>query len=244
LPVALFGGFFIALERLALSGHEWRYGGRLLYAEESPLQRIVLVERNGSVDLFIDGELQFRSADERLYHEALVAPSLPLLPERARVLVMGGGDGLAARDLLQSPRVASVTIVDWDRAVTQLFRRERGLSALNQGSLDDPRVVTLHRDVRALFREPGEPFDLVVGDLVDPSAPGSEQAGLYSSAFYRTVQTRIAPGGVLVTHASSDEDKFLRGVCDALAAASFSDVETYCREIPSFGSVCYVLARR
>ncbi len=244
LPVALFGGFFVALERLALSGDEWGHGGRLLHAEESPLQRVVLVERNGSVDLFIDGELQFRSADERLYHEALVAPSLSLLPEGARVLVMGGGDGLAARELLQSPRVASVTIVDWDRAVTQLFRRERELSALNQGSLDDPRVVTLHRDVRALFCEPGEPFDLVVGDLVDPSAPGSEQAGLYSSAFYRTVQTRIAPGGVLVTHASSDEDKFLRGVCDALAAASFSDVETYCREIPSFGSVCYVLARR
>jgi len=243
LPIALVAGFFVALERLALRGHEWRHGGRLLYAEESPLQRVVLVERRGSLDLFIDGELQFRSADERLYHDALVGPASTHLPEGARVLVMGGGDGLAARDLLRCPRVSQVTIVDWDPAVTRLFRDNPELSELNQGSLRDPRVVTLHRDVRAVFRDPGEPFDLVVGDLVDPSSENSDAAALYSTEFYRTVEARIAPGGLLVTHASSVNDGVARGVCDALSAARFR-TESYVCEVPAFGAVSYVLARK
>jgi len=204
---------------------------------------VVLVERGGSIDLFIDGELQFRSVDERLYHDALVSRAVALLPEGARVLVMGGGDGLAARDLLRSPRVGTITIVDWDRAVTRLFRDTAGLSTLNGGALRDPRVSTVHRDVRSVFRDGGTPFDLVLGDLVDPSAAGNDTAALYSTDFYRDIRCRIAPGGLLVTHASSENDGVARDVCDALSAAGFH-TESYVCDVPAFGAVSYVLARK
>ena len=191
LRVALFpaaiGGLFCALECLALRGREWRYGGRLLYAEESPLQRIVLVERAGSLELFIDGELQFRSADERLYHDGLLAPALERLRTRARVLVLGGGDGLATRDLLRCPRVEHVTIVDWDCAVTRLFRSHAALRALNERALLDARVRVIHRDVRSVLAETGEAFDLVVGDLTDPrSIPQSARVSRRMASWSRT----------------------------------------------------------
>ena len=239
LPAAL-GGFFLALESLALSGHEWRLGGRLLYAEESRRQRVTLVERAGSLDLFIDGELQFRTADERLYHEGLVAPALASSVRPWSVLVMGGGDGLVARDLLRCARVDHVTIVDWDPLVTRLFRREAALTALNEGALVDPRVEILHRDVRDLLAESGKPFDVVIGDLTDPD-PLAEGSGLLTPGFFAAVRGRLAPGGIVVTHASSPAGVGApKAVHDALVATGFM-VRAYARTVPSFGSVGYLI---
>ncbi|MFT3770903.1 MAG: hypothetical protein QM820_36250 [Minicystis sp.] len=160
LPLAAVGGLFVALEALAVSGYDWRLGGRLAYAEESRRQRLVLVEREGALDLFLDGELQLRTTDEQRYHDGLVGPVLAASAHPRRVLVMGGGDGFAARDLLKHPSVERVLIVDWDPAVTRLFRCEPELSSLNEGALDDPRVELRHRDVREVLTAPGEPFDL------------------------------------------------------------------------------------
>jgi spermidine synthase len=240
LPAAI-GGLFCALERAALGGPEWRHGGRLLFAEQSPLQRVVLAERNGGLELYVDGELQFRAADEHLYHRALLEPALGLLPHRAHVMIMGGGDGLAARDLLRSERVGRITIVDWDRTVTRLFRDDPSLRVLNHDALRDPRVRVVHSDVRSLLARPGEPFDLVVGDLTDPHPDDPSSRALCSSTFYEAIRTRLVARGALVTHASSLDGAWAaRAIPEALERAGFI-TSSYSCVVPSFECVTYVL---
>ncbi|APR78850.1 Spermidine synthase [Minicystis rosea] len=240
LPLAAVGGLFIALEVLAVSGYDWRLGGRLAYAEESRQQRLVLVEREGALDLFLDGELQLRTTDERLYHDGLVGPVLAASAHPRRVLVMGGGDGFAARDLLKHPSVERVLIVDWDPAVTRLFRCEPELSSLNEGALDDPRVEILHRDVREVLTAQGEPFDLVIGDLTDPDH-AAEAAGLLSPGFFAMIRHRLLPDGLVVTHASSPAGAGAPcAVQTALEEAGFA-ARAYTRAVPCFGNVTYVV---
>jgi spermidine synthase len=240
LPLTAVAGLFVALEALAVSGDDWRLGGQLAYAEESRRQRIVLVEREGALDLFLDGELQLRSTDERLYHDGLVGPALAASARPRRVLVMGGGDGFAARDLLKRPSVERVLIVDWDPAVTRLFRSDPELSSLNEGALDDPRVELCHRDVREVLAGPGEPFDLIIGDLTDPD-PAAEPTGLLSPGFFAMVRRRLLPDGLVVTHASSAAGAGAPGAVQrALEEAGFA-ARSYARVVPCFGDVTYVV---
>ncbi len=240
---AALGGLGVALERLALRGQEWRLGGSLLHAEETARQRIVLVERESSLELFIDGELQFRSADEALYHDGLLAPVAELGPSARDVLILGGGDGLAARDLLKASRARRVVIVDWDRAVTRLCRSTPSMVALNGGALEDPRVEIIHDDVRVVLRTLDRRFDAVVGDLCDPNPASGESFPLSAAALFLDVRRLLSPGGLFVTHASSaagsDVEREIRG---ALERAGFS-TRSYSRTIPSFGDVAYVVGR-
>ena len=236
---ALLGGVHCALEWLALRGPELAFGGRLLYAEQTPRQRLVLLERGEVLALLIDGGLQFSSDDERLYHSGLLEPALALLRPDARVLVLGGGDGLAARDLLRSGRVAHVTIVDWEPALTRLFRDEPRLRALNADALRDPRVQLVHRDVREPQRAFAGAFDLIVGDLTDPE-PNGDGAVVCSSAFYLELRTWLRPGGAIITHTSSADGLAEAAVPAALESAGFQ-THRYALDVPSFQRISYVL---
>src|SRR5687767_481567 len=104
---------------------------------------VVLEHRNdGSLALFIDGDLQFDSRDERIYHECLVLPAVALAQARAdkplRALIIGGGDGLAARELLKCQAVEQVDLVDYDDRVLDLAVGQ--LSQLNERSLQSSRL--------------------------------------------------------------------------------------------------------
>lgn len=97
------------------------YADEIVHAETSPYQRIVITRWKDDLRLFLNNNLQFSSRDEYRYHEALVHPGMSTLPGARRVLVLGGGDGLAVREILKYPQVESVTLVDLDPAMTQLF---------------------------------------------------------------------------------------------------------------------------
>ncbi|MEB2325086.1 MAG: polyamine aminopropyltransferase, partial [Sorangiineae bacterium] len=120
------------------------YPGRIFHAEQSAYQRIVLSERGAGFELFLNGNLQFSSLDEHRYHEALVHPAMGAAARRARVLIGGGGDGLAAREALRWPEVEALTLVDLDPAMTRLATSDQRLRRQNQGSLTDPRVRVHH----------------------------------------------------------------------------------------------------
>src|SRR6185369_18067850 len=96
--------------------------------------------------LYLNGNLQFSSRDEYRYHEALVHPGLGALPHARRVLVLGGGDGLAVREILKYPGVESVTLVDLDPEMTKLFSTHPLLVQLNRGSLTSPKVHVINAD--------------------------------------------------------------------------------------------------
>lgn len=178
------------------------YGGDVRVAVRTELQEIVLTGggRGGRpLALFLNGRLRAAGESSR-YQEALVRPATAG-PHR-RVLVLGGGDGLAVREVLRRPGVAAVTVVEPDAAVVRLARTDPGLRRLNGDAYTDPRVAVAHADPFAWLRRAAAdeaPFDVEVCDLPGPDGPGG--AKLYSQEFYGLAARRLAPGGRLVVHA-------------------------------------------
>ncbi|MEZ5668100.1 MAG: polyamine aminopropyltransferase [Alphaproteobacteria bacterium] len=228
------------------------YDSEILYAEDTAYQRLVLTTNGTHTQLYLNGGLQFDTIDEYRYHEALVHPAMTLAPRRAQVLILGGGDGMAAREVLRYADVVAVTLVDLDPAMTALFRDRPDLAALNGGALADPRVSVLNRDAWDFVRaEPGL-FDVVIVDLPDPHTLAVSK--LYSIEFYADLAGRLAADGVLVTQASSPlyAREAFWCVHDTLAAAPnpYAAPEAgetlatrpYHAYVPSFGEWGFVIA--
>ncbi len=155
------------------------------------------------IRLYINGGLQFSTCDEYRYHEMLVHPALGLAGlagRRGRALVLGGGDGLAVRELLKYPGL-EIRLVELDGTMVRLFRDDPRFARLNGGALSDPRVRITVGDAFRFLRETGSRFDLIVMDFPDPFKTGT--ARLYSTQFFRFAARTLAPGGVLVTQSMS-----------------------------------------
>lgn len=179
------------------------YGGEVRVAVQTGVQELVLTgPPNGSprsLDLFLDGRLRVSGYDEYRYHEALVHPAMT--GPHTRVLVLGGGDGLAAREALRYRDVASVTVVELDPGVVRLARTDPMLSALNERAYEDPRLGAVTEDAFRWLRGPGAGarFDVIVSDLPDPGITPSTK--LYSQEFYGLAARALRPGGRLAVHA-------------------------------------------
>ena len=174
------------------------YGDQVRVAVRTDVQEVVLTGAGrSSLDLYLDGRLRVSARDEYRYHEALVHPAMN--GPHARVLILGGGDGLAAREVLRHPDVRSVTLVELDPAVTRLARTDHALSALNAHALDDPRVTAVTGDAFTWLRTARGRYDVVISDLPDPGISASTK--LYSAEFYGLVSEVLAADGRLVVHA-------------------------------------------
>ncbi|MFH9572567.1 polyamine aminopropyltransferase [Streptomyces sp. NPDC017454] len=176
------------------------YGQDVRVAVQTDVQEVVLTgDTDGRpLDLFLDGRLRVSGSDERRYHEALVHPVMS--GPHARVLILGGGDGLAAREVLRHPDVRRVDVVEIDPGLARLARQDPGLSALNEHAYGDPRIhVTTADAFRRLRSTPTAGYDVVISDLPDPGITASTK--LYSQEFYGLLRRVLAPGGRLVVHA-------------------------------------------
>lgn len=240
---ALLGVLFGFGPRLSDLADAASFRGRVLHAESSRFQRIVLTQVGDHTELYLNGHLQFSSLDEARYHELLVHPAMAAAAARARVLIGGGGDGLALREVLRYPDVQRVTLVDLDQRMTELARRHPKLMQLNEHALDNPRVRVENRDAFRQLQESRDTFDVVILDFPDPSSYAVGK--LFSLELYRALGERLAPGGVAVVQATSP--LFARGsywtVVHTLEAAGLR-VLPYHAFVPSFGEWGFVLAAR
>ena len=231
--------------RFEVSARQALYDDPIVVAERSAYQEIVLTESlalRGSPDvrLFLNGDLQFSSVDEYRYHEALVHPAMA--GAHRHVLVLGGGDGLALREVLRYPDVERVVLVELDRAVLDLARRDHRLAALNQRSLADPRVDVVEADAFSWLRSSGEQFDVVVADFPDPDDVAT--ARLYSVEFYGLLaHSALAPGGRLAVQAGSPyfAPEAFWSIDSTLRTAGL-ETRPYHADVPSFGEWGFVLA--
>ncbi|MFD5418920.1 polyamine aminopropyltransferase [Streptomyces sp. NPDC127069] len=179
------------------------YGGEVRVAVQTGVQELVLTGPSTgsprSLDLYLDGRLRVSGYDEYRYHEALVHPAMT--GPHARVLVLGGGDGLAAREVLRYPDVVSVTVVELDPGVVELARTDPMLSALNGRAYEDPRLGVVSEDAFGWLRGPAARarFDVIVSDLPDPGITPSTK--LYSQEFYGLAARALNPGGRIAVHA-------------------------------------------
>ena len=224
----------ILIRPIMLFGEQSRYRDRVIYQDQTRYQRIVITEWKGYHWLYLNGSVQFSTYDEARYHEPLVHPAMNLAASRERVLIMGGGDGLAVREVLMYPDVKSITLVDLDPAMTDLAKTHPALLDANEGSLNAPRVRVVNQDAGRFLSASDQLFDVIVIDLPDPKGP--DLARLYSEGFYRSCKRHLSEYGVLVTQSSSPLLAPRTFICiqRTMEAAGFS-VLPYQNTLPTMG---------
>tara|TARA_R100000027_G_scaffold683_2_gene777 strand:+ start:3050 stop:4600 length:1551 start_codon:yes stop_codon:yes gene_type:complete len=221
------------------------YSDHVILDQQSRYQKIVLTRYADDVRLFLNGNLQFSSRDEYRYHESLVHVPMAAAPRHSNVLVLGGGDGLAIRELLKYPDISSITLVDLDPAITQLARKNPLLRALNKGVLEHERVVIVHSDaMQFLLDVPANSYNVILADLPDPN--NVSLARLYSREFFNLVASRLTSDGVFATQSTSPY--FARHafwtIHRTLESSDFSFVLPYHVHVPSFGDWGFNLATK
>ena len=177
------------------------YQDEIVFSKQSTYQKIVLTRWNQDYRLFLNGNLQFSSRDEYRYHESMVHIPMALAQSRERVLILGGGDGLIAREVLKYSEVDSITLVDLDPVVTELATTHPMLKRLNSGSLIHPKVKIQNEDAYSFVEGSSQYFDIILIDLPDPNSP--ELGKLYTSEFYVLVSKLLSVGGVCATQSTS-----------------------------------------
>lgn len=197
----LLGAGWLTADALYAYSEERLYNDEIVLAKSTRYQRIVLTRWKDDLRLFLNSQLQFSSRDEYRYHEALIHPALGAVARPKDVLVLGGGDGLAVREILRDQRVERVTLVDLDPEMTSLFSRHQELVRLNGGALSSSRAHVVNGDAFVWLDASSQTFDFIVADFPDP---GNYSLGkLYTTAFYRLVNRHLNRGGLLVVQATS-----------------------------------------
>ncbi len=219
------------------------YSDRIVFSEQSPYQKIVLTKWRDNLRLFLNGHLQFASVDEHRYHEALVHPAMELAASRQRVLILGGGDGLTAREVLKYPDVERVYLVDLDPVMTNLARRNIYIARLNDNALSSRKLHVINEDGFVFLQREHVPYGVILVDLPDPRE--DSLAKLYSVEGYKLCRKHLSPGGTLATQATSPY--FSRSVYWSIAVsleeAGFN-VRSYHVLVPSFGEWGFHLASK
>lgn len=232
-------GLLIALaaafaKPIILYGEQHKYKDKIVYEEQTQYQKIIVTQWKDDFWLFLNGGVQFSTFDEERYHEPLVHPALALLKERDHILLLGGGDGLAAREILKYADVKTLTLVDLDPAMTKLASDNPIFTRVNKDALKDPRVTVVNEDAYQFIQNTQRMYNAIIVDLPDPKTVSLSL--LYTQGFYTVAKRQLAPFGVLITQSSSplySREAFLC-IKKTMEAAGFS-VVPYQNSIPTMG---------
>jgi spermidine synthase len=236
---------FIKADSLTTLAEDALFTDNIIYAKSSPYQRIVVTKGKTGHSLFLNGNLQFSSFDEYRYHEALVHPAFAAFEgEPKRVLVLGGGDGLAIREILKYRSVETVQLVDLDPMMTGLSKALPALAELNNHALDDPRVVVLNADAFVWLGDADvTPFDIAIIDFPDPN--NFALGKLYTTRFYNLLKQKLTPNAAVVVQCTSPliARNSYWSIIKTLEAAGYT-AKPYQTTVPTFGVWGYALAKQ
>lgn len=218
------------------------YTSKVNYHEQSNYQNIVLTKNTDEFRLYLDGVIQFSSRDEYRYHEALVHIPMCMINAPKQILILGGGEGLAAREVLKHTTVEKITIVDLDPSLTHLAATNKDFITLNGGVLKHPKVEIINTDAFVFLSQTDKKFDVVIADLPEPT--NESLARLYTDFFYKTLKSKLNTKGVFITQAGSTilTPKAFWCTNTTLKAAGFKNTLPLHANIPSFGDWGFVLA--
>ena len=243
LVVAALVGALFAADALTSWSEERFYADKVIYSETSPYQRVVVTSGRSGVRLFLNGNLQFHSRDEYRYHEALVHPAMAGHGAPRNVLVLGGGDGMAVREVLKHAAVERITLVELDPHMTRLFSEQPLLRRLNADALHSPKLRIVNADAFGWLERDTGVYDVIIVDFPDPT--NFSIGKLYTTSFYALLDQRLSASGYAVVQTTSP----------LIARRSFwtvvNSIETvgltatpYHAHVPSFGEWGFVLASR
>ncbi|HEY4957457.1 MAG TPA: polyamine aminopropyltransferase [Caldimonas sp.] len=243
LTIAALIGAFVFADRVTTWAEDRFYADHVIYSETSAYQRVVVTASRAGVRLFLNGNLQFHSRDEYRYHEALVHPALSAQGAPRQVLVLGGGDGMAVREILKHPSVEQVTLVELDPHMTTLFATAPLLRGLNGDSLHSPKLKVVNADAFSWLEQHDEMFDAIVVDFPDPT--NFSIGKLYTRSFYELVEKHLAASGYAVVQTTSPliARKSFWTVVTTLEAAGLATAP-YHAHVPSFGEWGFIIASR
>ena len=233
--VILFGSiiFGASISRFA---EKHLYFDQVIYSKQTAYQKVVLTRSrlNREQKLYIDGHIQFSSRDEYRYHEYLVHPVMSAPGNRSRVLILGGGDGLAAREVLKYDDVKEIHLVDIDPEMVRISSELPMLALLNEHSLRSKKLTAYAEDAFSFINKPGDLYDRIIIDMPDPHNEAINK--LYSREFYEMIRRRMTAAGVLVTQSSSPF--YTRRVFWCIEQTLnnvFGHTQSYQSALPSFG---------
>lgn len=203
LTVVLLFALTLSASRITAFAQDHLYFDRIVMNKQSQYQNLVVTNtwQKSDVRLFIDGHLQFAEVDEYRYHEALVHPVLSWGREAETVLILGGGDGLAIREVLKHPNITRIDLVDLDPAMTDLGENFPPIVALNEGSMKSELLTVINQDAFVYVKDTDQVYDRIIIDFPDPH--NEALAKLYSVEFYAMVNAILAEDGALVSQSSS-----------------------------------------
>lgn len=245
--LALLAGGFAAADHITTLAEDKLYADRVVYTATTPYQRIVVTNRPGEgrvgYRLFLNGNLQFAERDEYRYHEALVHPVMAAHGAPKRIAVLGGGDGMAVREILKYPSVESVTLVELDPAMTRLFTDNPALAQLNGHALASPKVRVVNTDAFKWLEENTDTYDVIVVDFPDPT--NFSIGKLYTTSFYALLDQRLSASGYAVIQTTSPlvARQSFWTVAATIEAAGLHTAP-YHAHVPSFGEWGYIIASR
>lgn len=241
--IVLLTGGFAASDPLTHWAEHELFQDEIVHAVTTPYQRLVVTRWQDDTRLYINGHLQFSSRDEHRYHEALVHPIMENLSGAKRVLVIGGGDGFAVREVLKYPQIENIVVVDIDAEMTTLFSTSVALTYLNGNALRDKRVTIVNTDAAQWLEQSSDMFDAAIVDLPDPS--NFSLGKLYSVPVYRLLARHVAERGLIVVQATSPYYS-PRAFWSINATLKEAGLKTwpYHAYVPSFGEWGFIAATR
>ncbi len=241
LTIAVLVGTLVFADHVTTWAEDRFYADHVIYSETSAYQRVVVTASRAGVRLFLNGNLQFHSRDEYRYHEALVHPALAAAGAPRTVLVLGGGDGMAVREVLRHPSVERITLVELDPHMTALFSTAPLLRGLNGDSLHSPKLEIVNADAFAWLEQHDEMFDAIVVDFPDPT--NFSIGKLYTRTFYELVERHLSASGYAVVQTTSPliARKSFWTVVTTIEAAGLTTAP-YHAHVPSFGEWGFIVA--
>ncbi len=214
----------IKAEKIILYGEQVKYKDKIIFSEQTRYQKIVVTQWKNNYWLYLNNNLQYSTFDEELYHEVLVHPAMKLAPERFDILILGGGDGCAVREVLKYKDVKSVTVVDLDPKMTELASHHPAFTSVNDSSFHNSKVQIINKDGYNYMVNCEHFYDVVIIDLPDPR--NIELSRLYSLEFYKMCYKHLRPKGIIVTQAGSPyyAPESFKCISKTMTAAGFSTI--------------------
>lgn len=217
------------------------YRDDVILSKQTAYQKIVITKHKDDIRLFLDGNLQFSSMDEYRYHEALVHIPMMYAKNHNRVLILGGGDGLAAREVLKYNDVEEIVLVDIDKKMTDLCASDKQIAQLNNNSLKNDKLTVINEDGYMYVQENQNRFDVIIIDFPDPNNESLNK--LYTNVFYNYIKANLTENGVMVCQSTSPYYAKNSFWCiNKTVKSQFNTVIPYHLQVPSFGDWGFNLA--
>ena len=238
----IIAGVFFA-KPLVMFGEQAKYKDKIVFTKQTKYQKVVITSWKEWYSLYINGNQQLSTFDEYLYHEPMVHTAVGVSKGKQSALILGGGDGCIARELLKYPSIEKITLVDLDPTMVEIGKTHPVFKDLNQNALNNPKVTTIPADGFNFLKETNESYDIILADLPDPNNVDLNK--LYTKEFYTLCYKALNDQGTFITQSGSPyySTKAFYCVEKTLRAANFNTLPLH-NQVLTLGEWGWIIGKK